>query len=84
MAELSGAARDRLEDADFAYIDTGGGRHLPIHDEDHVRNAAARFSQTDFESTAAKKLAAQAIARAADKHGVDLNAQDEVVKAAKD
>ena len=48
MPELSTEQRDRLRDNDFAYIDPEGGRHLPIHDPEHVRAAIARFGQTEF------------------------------------
>ncbi|HEU5318246.1 MAG TPA: hypothetical protein VFX49_19190 [Chloroflexota bacterium] len=57
MAELSGEQRERLKKSDFAYVDKDGGGHLPIHDESHVRNAIARFNQTDFESKAARERA---------------------------
>jgi hypothetical protein len=59
MARLTTDQRERLKDADFAYIDKSGERHLPIHDEEHVRNAIQRFGQTDFESRAAKEEAAR-------------------------
>ena len=57
MAELDAKDRDRLRFTQFAYVDSKGGEHLPIHDESHVRNAIARFNQTDFESEAAKERA---------------------------
>ena len=50
MAELDADARDKLRKDQFAYVDSDGGEHLPINDESHVRNAIARFNQTDFES----------------------------------
>ena len=56
-AILTAAERNELSDSDFAYIDSEGGRHLPIHDEAHVRNALARFNQTQFESADAKEKA---------------------------
>ena len=55
MAELSTAQRERLHDSSFAYIDKTGERHLPINDEEHVRNAISRFSQTDFEDAEARQ-----------------------------
>ena len=82
MAELSARQRDRLKDAEFAYIDKEGERHLPIHDEEHVRNAVARFGQTHFESTAAKEKAARKIAKAAKEHGAELSDDDDVVRSA--
>ena len=82
MAELSSNDRDKLKDSDFAYVDKSGDRHLPIHDDEHVRNAAARFNQTQFDSSSDKKKAAKAIVTAAKKHGVELSDDDDVVKAA--
>ncbi|MEW6420825.1 MAG: DUF6582 domain-containing protein [Deinococcota bacterium] len=82
MSELTGKARGKLKDQDFAYIDRHGGRHLPIEDEAHVRNAVARFSQTDFESGEAKHQAARKIVEAAHKYGIELSEDDAVVKAA--
>ena len=52
MAELTTDKRERLQDTSFAYIDKDGERHLPINDESHVRNAIARFNQTDSRTAA--------------------------------
>jgi len=50
--DLSGKGRDNLSDADFAAVwtDSQGNkqRKLPINDAAHVRNALARFDQTDM------------------------------------
>ncbi|GGK25713.1 hypothetical protein GCM10008955_19310 [Deinococcus malanensis] len=81
MAELTSQQRDDLSDSKFAYIDTKGGRHLPIHDEEHIRNAAARFNQTHFESAKARQQAARQIQVAATKHGVHLDDDDAVIEA---
>ena len=70
--ELSSDDRDDLRRDQFAYVDGDGGEHLPIHDESHVRNAIARFNQTDFESKAAKERARKKILRAAERHGIDV------------
>ena len=83
MAELSTEQRERLKDSEFAYIDREGERHLPIHDEEHVRNAIQRFGQTHFESQAAKREAAQKILRAAKRHGIEVDAEDDVSRAAR-
>ena len=83
MAELSSEKRDEMQARDFAYVDSKGEKHLPIHDESHVRNAAARFDQTHFESASAKKEAAQHIRAAAKQHGIELGDDDAVVKAAR-
>ncbi len=82
MSELTTEERNDLNDKAFAYIDKDGGRHLPIHDESHVKNAVARFAQTEFESAAAKHQAARHLVAAAQKHGVELNEDDAVRQAA--
>jgi hypothetical protein len=80
MGELTQAQRDRLPDSAFAYIDRGGERHLPINDEDHVRNAIARWDQTDFESTAAKERARKAILSAAKRHDIEVSDDSDVTR----
>ena len=79
MAELDAKDRDRLRSTQFAYVDSKGGEHLPIQDESHVRNAIARFNQTDFESTAAKQRARRKILNAAKKHGIDVD-EDSIIR----
>jgi len=83
MAELTTEARDRLRDSAFAYIDREGGRHLPIHDADHVRNAIARFGQTDFQSKTARHSAATRILGAAKRHDIEVDPDSDVSKAAR-
>jgi hypothetical protein len=83
MAELSTQERNRLKDDQFAYIDKDGERHLPIHDEEHVRNAIQRFGRTHFESGAAKERAAKAIVKAAKKYDVEVSEDDDVMRAAR-
>ena len=39
MDRLDAQARHALPERSFAYIDSQGGEHLPIHDAAHVRNA---------------------------------------------
>lgn len=73
MAELDAEARDDLDKRDFAYVDSDGGEHLPIHDESHIRNAISRWNQTDFESKAAKERARKKILGAAKRHGIDVD-----------
>ncbi len=73
MSELSSDERDDLRKNQFAYVDREGGEHLPIHDESHVRNAIARFNQTDFESKTAKEEARKKILRAAERHGIEVD-----------
>ena len=72
MPELTTKARDKLRSSQFAYVDKEGGEHLPIHDESHIRNAMARFNQTEFESVAAKERARKKIVAAAKKHDIDV------------
>jgi hypothetical protein len=78
MGELSEAQRDRLPDSAFAYIDRDGGRHLPVNDEEHVRNAMARWNQTDFQSATAKEEARKRIVAAAKRHHIEISKDDKV------
>jgi hypothetical protein len=78
MPELDTKDRDRLRDSQFAYVDREGERHLPLNDESHVRNAMARFNQTEFESRAAKERARKKIVRAAHRHGIEISDDDRV------
>lgn len=80
MAELTTRNRDRLRSNQFAYVDKDGEEHLPIHDESHVRNAMARFNQTDFESSAARERARKKIVAAARRHGIEVSDDDNVAK----
>ena len=83
MAKLTEKQRDELPDEAFAYIDKKGERHLPIQDETHARNAIARWSQTDFESKAAKERARKRILEAARKFGIEVDKDDAVNHRAK-
>ena len=60
MAQLTETGRKHIAPKNFAYIDKEGGEHLPIHDEEHVRNAIARFDyrklQWAEEAEQARKL----------------------------
>ena len=78
MAELDAKDRDQLRSNQFAYVDSDGGEHLPIHDESHVRNAVARFNQTDFESKAARERARKKILAAAERHGIEVDEDSNV------
>jgi hypothetical protein len=79
MSELDAEDRDDLRKDQFAYIDREGGEHLPINDESHVRNAIARFNQTDFQSKTAKDEARRKILKAAERFGIEV-ADDSNVK----
>ena len=81
MPQLTERRRDRLDDDQFAYIDASGERKLPVNDEDHVRNAISRFSQTDFDEHHDRARAARKIIRAATRYGIVLEDDDAVVRA---
>lgn len=83
MAVLDAKARDRLRSSQFAYVDSEGGEHLPIHDEEHVRNAIARFNQTEFESKTAKERARRRILSAAKRHDIEVSDDSNVAKPAR-
>jgi hypothetical protein len=78
MPELSTKQRDKLRDSQFAYIDSDGGEHLPINDASHVRNAMARFNQTEFESKTAKEAARKKILAAARRYDIDVDEDSNV------
>jgi hypothetical protein len=73
MATMTEKQRDNLRSNQFAYVDKDGGEHLPIHDESHIRNAMARWNQTDFESASAKEEARRKIVAAAKRHGIEVD-----------
>jgi hypothetical protein len=83
MAELSARQRDKLDRKDFAYVDSDGGEHLPIHDESHTRNAMARWNQTNFESKAAAERARRKILAAARKFDIEVSEDDNVAHASR-
>jgi hypothetical protein len=80
MATLTESERDQLQPNDFAYIDKEGERHLPIHDAAHVRNAIARFSQTHFESKAARERARKKVLAAARRLDVEVDSDDAIMR----
>jgi hypothetical protein len=83
MAELTEKKRDNLRSNQFAYVDKDGGEHLPIHDESHIRNAMARFNQTDFDSAADKEKARKKIVSAAKRHGIEVSDDSNVAKSSR-
>ena len=83
MATLTEKQRDRLPDKEFAYVDSKGEEHLPIHDESHVRNAMARWNQTEFESASAKEQARKKILSAAKRHGIEVSDDSNVAKSSR-
>ena len=78
MRDLSTKEREALRKDEFAYVDSEGEEHLPIHDESHVRNAISRFNQTDFESKAAKERARKKILAAAERDGIEVDDDSKV------
>jgi hypothetical protein len=80
MAQLDRRDRERLRSTQFAYIDRDGGEHLPINDAAHVRNAIARFNQTEFESKAAKERARKKILSAAERYDIEIEEDSNVSK----
>lgn len=83
MATMTEAARDKLRKSQFAYVDRKGGEHLPINDDAHIRNAMARWNQTDFQSATAKERARQKIVGAARRHGIEIDKSSQVAKPAR-
>jgi len=83
MAELDTEDREKLDKRKFAYVDKEGEGHLPINDDEHVRNAMARFNQTDFESGTKKETARKKIVKAAKRRGIKVGKADNVVKGRK-
>ena len=80
MATLTEKKRDSLRSNQFAYVDKDGGEHLPIHDESHIRNAMARWNQTEFQSDTAKVEARRKIVCAAKRHGIEVSDDSNVAK----
>ena len=80
MAELDTADRKKLSRRQFAYVDRQGEGHLPINDDNHIRNAMARWNQTDFPSKAAKERTRRKIVAAARRHGIEVSDDDRVAK----
>lgn len=80
MATLDTKDRDKLRSSQFAYVDTKGEEHLPINDAAHVRNAIARFNQTEFESKAAKERARKKILSAAKRYDIEVADDSNVAK----
>jgi hypothetical protein len=83
MAELTTKKRESLRSSQFAYVDKKGGEHLPINDESHIRNAMARWNQTDFQSATAKERARPKIVGAARRHGIEVDKGSQVAKPAR-
>jgi len=81
--KLKSKEREAMASGQFAYVDSKGGKHLPISDKAHVQNAMARFNQTHFESSEKKKSAARKILAAAKRLNMEIDSKSAVVSAAK-
>ncbi len=68
--QLTTEKRNSLEDSQFAYVDSNGKGHLPIHDAAHVRNAMSRFNQTDIPNDQKDKVKSK-ICRAAKRFNIE-------------
>ena len=73
VVEIVKLRRSEMNESSFAYITPDGVRKLPIHDRAHVRNALARFNQTQFHSSAARRTARRRIVAAARKFGIEVS-----------
>ncbi|MBU2060024.1 MAG: hypothetical protein KKB38_20105 [Gammaproteobacteria bacterium] len=82
-AKLTTEQRKKIPGGKFAYIDSKGGKHLPIHDKAHAQNAMARWNQTQFESPEKKKSAARKILAAARRFGIEIDPKSGIAQAAK-
>ena len=78
MADLKEKQRKAMPKSVFAYVDARGEGHLPLNDETHVRNAMARWNQTEFSSASAKETARRKIRAAARKHGIEVSKDDKI------
>jgi hypothetical protein len=83
VAQLDTKDREKMDKRKFAYVDQEGEGHLPINDDAHVRNAMARFNQTDFESGTKKETARKKIVKAAKRRGIKVARADNVAKSRK-
>lgn len=70
-AVLTAKKRNKLPKSSFAWVDSAGKGHLPIHDEAHVKAAMSRWSQTNFDSASSKSSAKTKILSAAKRFGID-------------
>jgi hypothetical protein len=82
MTDLKERQRKAMPKSVFAYVDARGEGHLPLNDESHVRNAMARWNQTEFSSASAKETARRKIMAAARKHGIEVSKDDKVANPA--
>lgn len=74
--------RGRVPKEKFAFVDRRGEGHLPLNDESHIRNAMARFNQTEFPSVSVKESARRKILSAARRHEIEISPDDKIRKRA--
>lgn len=77
-APLTSKKRNELPRRRFAYVDSKGGEHLPIHDKAHAIRARGRFNQTYFESEAKAREAWDKILAAEKRFGIKSDVDDEM------
>src|SRR2546430_14419904 len=82
MPDLREKQRKAMPKSVFAYVDARGEGHLPLNDESHVRNAMARWNQTEFSSPSAKETARRKIMAAGRKHGIEVSKDDKIARPA--
>lgn len=80
MPDLNEKQRKSMNKDVFAYVDRNGEGHLPLNDEGHVRNAIARFDQTEFPGASARERARRKVLAAAKRHGIEVSADDHVAR----
>ena len=80
MPDLREKQRKAMPKSVFAYVDARGEGHLPLNDESHVRNAMARWNQTEFSSESAKETARRKIMSAARRHGIEVSEDDKIAR----
>lgn len=83
-AELDAEERDDMPTSDYAYVDHEGGKHLPISDEEHVRDAMARFNQEHFDDAVCKERARAKILAAAKRYNIAVGKDDDILRGAPD
>lgn len=80
MSRLTTEQRHELPNNDFAYIDNSGGRHLPIENAEHVRDAISRWPLTQFDTCEHQEKARKKILEAAKKYSIQISQDDFIVR----
>lgn len=80
MTRLTSGERKEIPNRDFAWIDKNGGRHLPIENPSHVRDAISRWPLTEIDSCEAQEEARTRILDAAQKYGIEVSQDDFIVQ----